>query len=250
MTAPRALPAECTQPSSYLIQGQVESRLTLAALLLARRLDPKFEWFDLQHVAASGSSEQAVLRQLLPDGRIVRIHNPALLRPHSAAAQTAAAGLIEGPDRNDPALLTYLRLPDILQDLVGETILAGNPRTLVVSNLDRLNPYLNGRESVVAEYSRSLMRFGISVVATYRGDGKPMERFFEFQLTTNDLVAGERGPVLSECIGGPEELCRNRNCQIRALFPNELIRCRGANRVPATVIGTQPFPTASEFSVP
>jgi len=170
------------RPVSVFVGGNSRPVTNLVAYAIAEDLDTHPFWLDIRDPQApSPPLDPARLGWITPE-RLFVSEKVADLAPQDSVANAALWSIIrtDEPENVLSHLADLLRLPSLLQQVVGRAAPAGVHRALGIANMDRAaHLYPEGAESLRA-FLRTLLESSMSIVAAYAGKGSG--RRFAFDL--------------------------------------------------------------------
>jgi len=157
-----------TTPLGFYLWSRSPRAGHVLAFALGRFVDPEFRWMSIRESPDTPSEEERWVRRLLSGNRIIdplvgsdlgraprvpRQTFNALIRPDGAASERIA-------------LDHFFLLPERLQAILDERVIASTPRAVVVSNTNRVREFYPADPERLRAYTDVFPRSGISMITT------------------------------------------------------------------------------------
>ena len=210
-------------PSSYYVSARDRVRLDQVAARIARYLDDRFIWLDLQDPHRPDERRVRELEYLLGPGHLRCVHDAGRVRGNDPAANHGLWSMIR-PDEEDEVIeriTDFVRLPELLQRLLEEVGTEPARRTVVLANVERLSSLTSLGPSYFRSMNRALNRAGVTTIGTECGKGAAQRYGFDFELIPAPPVGGRPSSEALVCVRGEVE-----DCLIFRGFPKAMVACR------------------------
>ncbi len=159
----------------------------LAALGLARQVNPRFLWLEVRGPSPSDEGDGGLVPSLIPPGQLFVSERAEELRPDPAVANMALWSMVSSQE--PPEVLARLRdflvLPQPLQRLLAAVEPTSRPGVVVVSNSDRIPGFCPPDPAEARSILDAFRREGVSLICTTRGDepsSAPFDHTFRVDL--------------------------------------------------------------------
>ncbi|MCI4350091.1 MAG: hypothetical protein L3K15_01050 [Thermoplasmata archaeon] len=127
-------------PCNIWIWGDARLAVNRAAFEVVHRVQARYAWIDIGSSGDDVDPEDPSRNGLVPDTMLYRTIPPADLEPSHALANLAMWSVVRADEPIEVLhpLMDFLRLPQLLQEIIGNAPSEGHPAVFVVANADRL----------------------------------------------------------------------------------------------------------------
>jgi hypothetical protein len=114
-----------------------------AAYELVHRVHPRYAWIDVGAPEDEVSREDPSRDGSVPEHLLYRTVPPAQMEPDQMTANLAMWSVVRSGEPQEVLhpLMDFLRLPQLLQEIIGSSPRDGHPAVWVVANADRVIPF-------------------------------------------------------------------------------------------------------------
>lgn len=157
-----------TTPLGYYVWSRSPRAGHLLAFAIASFVDPKFRWMSIREAPSHPSDEEAWVRRLLPENRVLEPLSGADLGTTPQVPRKTFDALLrpEGAATERIALDHFFLLPERLQRLFDESNPSPGPRAVVVANTNHVREFYPADPERLRAYTDVFPRCGFSMIAT------------------------------------------------------------------------------------
>jgi hypothetical protein len=132
--------AMLAQPWSVQFWGDSRVALNRAAFEVAHRVNPRYVWLEIATPQDLAHPEDPARNGLVPDNMLYRTVPPSDLKPEDAGANLGMWSVVrtDEPEEVLHPLMDFLRLPERLQEVIGNAPREERPAVYVAANADRV----------------------------------------------------------------------------------------------------------------
>ncbi len=136
-------PGMLGQPRSMHLWGDSRVALSRAAYEVVYRVNPQYVWLNIGTPEDEVDPEDPSRNGLVPDHMLYRTVPPIDLKPDGATANLAMWSVVRNdePDEVLHPLMDFLRLPERLQEVIGNAPREDRTAVFVATNGDRAAPF-------------------------------------------------------------------------------------------------------------
>jgi hypothetical protein len=173
------------RPWCFCFWGNRRIAVNRAAFELAPRINPRFGWFELRKPEDPVDPDDPAVDGRIPDALLFRTVQPDDFQPDNATANLAMWSVIRAdePKAVLHPIMDFLRLPQLLQEAIGNASPEGRPAVFVVSNADRVVQYypedLTATRAVLDVFARERVAVMITLCDVVRADRFAYDFVFE-----------------------------------------------------------------------
>lgn len=170
------------RPVSVFVGGGSRPITNLVAYAIAENLDTTPFWLDIRDPHDHTPLSDPARLGWIPPDRLFVSERVAELEPQDSVANAALWSIVrtDEPQNVLSHLADLLRLPSVLQEVVGRATPAGLQRALGIANMDLAAHLYPGEPEALRAFLMTLLQSSLSIVAAYTG--KVSTRRFAFDL--------------------------------------------------------------------
>ncbi len=161
-----------TKPLAVEFFGSSRLASNLAALGLARRVNPHFLWLEVRGTSGLDEVDGGLVPSLIPAGQLFVSERAEELRPDPGIANMALWSMISSEETPEVVarLRDFLLLPQPLQQLIVSIERTDRPGVVVVSNSDRIPGFCPADPAEAGAFLDAFRRESVSLICTTRSD--------------------------------------------------------------------------------
>lgn len=179
------------RPVSVFVGGSSRPLTNLVAYAVAETLDTKPFWLDIREPHGPVPVSDPARLGWIPSDRLFVSEQVGDLEPQDTVANAALWSIIrtDEPESVLSHLADLLRLPTLLQEVVGRATPTGTRRALGIANMDRAAHLYPGDPEALRVLLKTLLSSSLSIVGAYTG--KVGTRRFAFDLVYSVEADGQ-----------------------------------------------------------
>ncbi len=164
------------RPLSLFVWGSHREANDLVAYALARELDPSLFWLEVGEAPRRSATSEPARLGWVPADHVYLAHDPEALAPRELPTRGLHEYVRgdESASRLD-ALSGFLRLPNVVQEIVSRAPPAPRPCAVVFANAERAPALLRRSDGPSLVILEALREASVSVVVSYTGRA-PVDR--------------------------------------------------------------------------
>jgi len=204
------------QPCSIYVYGDCRPVVNGVAFAMADMLDLAPLWLEVRD-PQDGHEEPTVVSAgwIAPD-RLFLSDSGSGLEPNDAVANLALWNVVRSDEPSEVLadLTDFLRLPLLIQEVIGHTTTESSPRAIVVANVERVQHLFPQEPGSLRRFLRSILNRSVSLVVAHTGSPVEQRSAFNavFRVHASTLAAWNVGSLECErgLMRGPYSVGRPR----------------------------------------
>ena len=193
------------EPRSIEFWGNSRVALNRAAYEVAHRINPRYVWLEIGSPEDEVDPDDPAHTGVIPDDMLYRTVRPAEFKPDNATANLAMWSVVrqDEPDEVLHPLMDFLRLPERVQEVIGNAPREDRPAVYVAANADRVLQFYPDDPSstapILAVFVRERMSLIVTILNRTRSDRFLHDYVFEIRSAAgakwqDALLVCERAP--------------------------------------------------------
>ncbi|MGA7861644.1 MAG: hypothetical protein WCB19_07280, partial [Thermoplasmata archaeon] len=189
-------------PTTVFVSGPSRSVVNGVAFALAEMIDLTPFWLDVRDGKESSDSPDPASTGWIPPDRLFISEGGRGLEAEAPGTEAALWTIVRS---DEPAsvlshLTDFLRLPELIQEILSTTGTNGGPKALVTANSDRVTHLFPRTAEGLQRFLRTLAASSLSIVAAHTGTGGPGRFGFEtvFRLDVESPSSWTEGTIVCE----------------------------------------------------
>jgi len=195
-------PDRGTHPTTVFVGGPSRSVVNSVAFALAEMLDLTPYWLDVRNSSTISDGPDPVSTGWIPPDRLFVSESGHGLEQETSRTDRALWSIVRS---DEPAevlshLTDFLRLPQLIQEIVSASDPSSGPRALVASNSDRVAHLFPRTADGLQRFLATLAAASLSIVAAHTGPTSPGRFGFAtvFRLEVESPAAWMEGTLVCE----------------------------------------------------
>ncbi len=176
------------RPASFYIHGISRTEVNLVAYYLARSLDPRFHWIEVTRASQSPTPRYAEWPEAGRRHFVFRAREFTPAHPVSDGKLEDVFGPSESAD-TVAHIRDFVRLPDVIQDILTRPAPAPVPRVVLLSNTDLTERDYPPEPGAFHPFLRAMETEGATIICSRAGIDRPNRFDFDFVLRI-DIESG------------------------------------------------------------
>lgn len=203
------------RPTTVFVSGPSRSVVNGVAFAFAEMHDLTPFWLDARSGKAPSDGPDPVSLGWIPSGRLFISESGHGLELGSPADVRTLWTIVRS---DEPAsvlsqLTDFLRLPELIQEIVSAAAPTGGPKALVAANSERISHLFPQTAGDLRRFLATLTASSLSIVAAHTGPPGPARFAFEtvFRVEVKNPAAWQKGTILCEqnTLAGPFSVGRS-----------------------------------------
>ena len=168
------------KPSTIYVYGDCRPVVNGVAFAMADMLDLTPLWVEVRDAVRDGDEVTAASAGWIPPDRFFLSQEGSGLEPNDGVANMALWTIVRSdePSEHLAELTDFLRLPLLLQEMIGRWTPDSGPRAVVVANVERVKHLFPREPGEARRFLATILNHSASLVVTHMGE--PGEGRFAF----------------------------------------------------------------------
>jgi hypothetical protein len=179
------------EPRCFQIWGNSRVGVNRAAWELGHRVNPEYIWLDIRSADEPVDPEEPPASGLVPPEQLYKTLDSAEMGPDNPSANLAMWSVMrtdEAPETLHP-LMDFLRLPAVIQEIIGLSPTSGRHGVVVVANADRIARYYPDKAESIGPLLNVWRRERVTLITTYNSPPRKTRSLYDY---TFELKADAR----------------------------------------------------------
>ena len=159
------------KPATIYVYGDCRPVVNGVAFAMAEMLDLRPLWLEVRGPAEDGDDTTAATAGWVPSDRYFVSHDGTGLEANDAVANLALWTIVRSDEPTEVLadLTDFLRLPRLLQEMIGQAMPDSSPRALVVANVERVKHLFPGGPGGLRRFLSTILNHSASLVVAHTG---------------------------------------------------------------------------------
>jgi len=204
------------QPCSIYVYGDCRPVVNGVAFAMADMLDLAPLWLEVRDPQDGHDEPTAGSAGWIPPDRLFLSDSGSGLEPNDAIANFALWNIVRSDEPGEVLadLTDFLRLPQMIQEVIGHATSESSPRAIVVANVERVQHLFPQEPGSLRRFLRSILNHSVSLVVAHTGPPGEQRSVFSavFRVHASTLSAWKVGTLECEkgLMRGPYSVGRPR----------------------------------------
>ena len=178
------------RPASFYLHGISRTEVNLVAYYLARSLDPRFHWIEVTRATRSPTPRYAEWPDAGRRHFVFRAQEFTPERPVSDGKLEDVIGPRESAD-TVAHLRDFVRLPDVIQDILSRPAPAAASRVVLLSNTDLTEHDYPPEPGAFLPFLQAMGAEGVTIICSRTGIDRPNRFDFDFVIRIDIEMGSE-----------------------------------------------------------